>query len=88
MFINNVTLDFANKIITIDHIDLILSGINAHVFYKFSNDIQINKDTVMILVKETKTVINVWPLTYSNSWQIKYYQENKSHVVPMHATIH
>ena len=63
MFINNVTLDFANKIITIDHIDLILSAINAHVlihvFCKFGNDIQINKDTVMILVKETKTVINV-----------------------------
>ena len=92
MFVNDGTLNFANEIITIDHIDLIISGINAHlmihVFCKFGNDIQRNKATVMILVKETKTVINVWPLTYSNSWQIKYYQENKSHVVPMRATIH
>ena len=30
LFINNGTLDFANESITIDHIDLILSGINAH----------------------------------------------------------
>ena len=49
MFINNATLNFANKIITIDYIDLILSGINdhimIHVFRKFGNDIQINKDS-------------------------------------------
>ena len=30
MFMNNGTLDFVNKIITIDYIDLILSGIHIH----------------------------------------------------------
>ena len=64
MFINNGTFDFANKIITIDHIYLILSVINAHLmihgFCKFGNNIHRNKEaTVMILVKETKTIINV-----------------------------
>ena len=55
LFIFNGNLDFANNIITIDHIDLILSGINAHLFSKFGNNIQRNKATVLILVKETKT---------------------------------
>ena len=58
MIINNVTLDFANKIITIDHIDLIISGFNGHllihVFCKFGNNILKNKGIEMIFVKDTK----------------------------------
>ena len=60
LFINNGTLDFANKIKTIDHIGLILSRIHIHpmpqVSCKFGNDIRRNKATVMILVKEAKIV--------------------------------
>ena len=64
MFRNNRTLYFSNKIITIDHIDLILLGIHIHLMLhvscKFGNDIQIfNKATVMILVKEEKTALNL-----------------------------
>ena len=63
LFIKNGTLNFANEIKTVDPIGLIFSGIHIypmlHVFCKFGNDIQRNKATVMILVKETKTVINV-----------------------------
>ena len=60
LFKKNGTLYFSNKIKTIDHIDLILSGnhihLMRHVSCKFGYDIQIfNKATVMILVKEEKT---------------------------------
>ena len=58
--VHNGTINFANKIKTIDHINLILSGIHIHprphVPCKFSNDILRNKATVMILVKEAKIV--------------------------------
>ena len=60
LFIKNGTLDFANKIKSIDHIGLILSGIHnhpmPHASSKFVNDIQRNKATVMILVKDAKIV--------------------------------
>ena len=56
----NGTLNFANKIINIDHIDLILSGIHIHsmphVSCKIGNDIQRYKATVMILVKKAKII--------------------------------
>ena len=63
LFRDNGTL-FSNEIKTIDHIDLILSGIHIHsmlhVSCKFGNDIQIfNKATVMILAKEAKTTLNL-----------------------------
>ena len=55
LFIKNGTLEFANKIKTINRIGLILSGIHIHpmphISCKFGNDIQRNKATVMILVK-------------------------------------
>ena len=48
------------KIKTIDHFDLILSGIHIHprphVTCKFGKDIQRNKATVIIIVKEAKIV--------------------------------
>ena len=48
---------------TINHIDLILSGVHIHsmihVSCKFDNDFQIfNKATVIILVKGAKTALN------------------------------
>ena len=58
LFKKNGTLYFWNTIKTIDHIDLILSGINIHpwphVSCKFGNDIQRNKVKATILVKDTK----------------------------------
>ena len=53
LLINNGTLDFANKIKTIDHIGLILSRIHIHpmphVSSKFGNDIQqINIATILV----------------------------------------
>ena len=59
LFIKNGTLNFANKIKTIDPIGLIFSGIHIypmlHVSCKFGNNIQIfNKPTVIILVKGGK----------------------------------
>ena len=55
MFINNGTLDFANKSKAIYHINLILSGINADSMIDVcGNDTQRNNATVMILVKEAK----------------------------------
>ena len=60
LFINNGTLDFVNKIKTIDHISLVLSRIHYHpmpqVSCKFGNDIRRNNATVMIQVKEAKIV--------------------------------
>ena len=60
----NGTLYFSNKIKTIDHIDLILSGIHIHsmlhVSCKFDNDIQLfNKAAVMILLKGAITALNL-----------------------------
>ena len=56
----NGTLYFSNKFKTINHIDLILSGIHIHpwplVSCKFGNNIQRNKVIAMILVKEAKPV--------------------------------
>ena len=55
-------LFFENKIKTINHNDLILSGIHIHPWPHVScklgnaNDIQINKVIAMILVKEAKIV--------------------------------
>ena len=40
LYINIGTLEFANKIKTIDHISLILSGIHIHPMLQFGNDIQ------------------------------------------------
>jgi len=58
MFIKNGTLDFANKIKTIDHIGLILSEIHIHpmlhVSCKFGNYIKKIKVIATILVKDTK----------------------------------
>ena len=58
----NGTLYFSNKIKTIDHIDLILSGIHIHSMFhvscKFGNDIH-NKARVIILVKGAKTALNI-----------------------------
>ena len=58
LFINNGTLDFLNKIKTIDHIGLILSGIHIHpmppVSCKFGNNILKNKVIETIFVKDTK----------------------------------
>ena len=63
---NNGTLYFSNKIKAIDAINFILSGTNInlmlHVFCKYDNDIQTNKATVRILVKEAKTIINLFIL--------------------------
>ena len=60
MFINKGTLDFANKIKTIDHIGLILSEIHIHpmlhVSCKFGNYIQKDKVIATILVRDTKSV--------------------------------
>ena len=60
LFKKNGTLYFSNTIKTIDHIDLILSGIHIHpwpcVSCKFGKDIQRNKVKATILVKEAKTV--------------------------------
>ena len=51
---------FSNKIKTIDHIDLIFSGIHIHpwphVFCEFGYDNLRNKVTATILVKHAKTV--------------------------------
>ena len=56
----NRTLYFSNKIKTIDHNDLIFSGIHIHpwphVSCKFGYDILRNKVTAMILVKHAKPV--------------------------------
>ena len=60
LFIKNGTLDFANKIKTIDHTGLIFSGIHIypmlHVSCKFGNAIQKSKVIATILVKDTKNV--------------------------------
>ena len=59
LFIKNGTLDFANKIKTIDPTGLIFSGIHIypmlHVSCKFGNDIQKNKVIATIFVKDTKS---------------------------------
>ena len=59
LFKKNGTLYFFNKIETVNHIDLIFSGIHIypcpHVSCKFGYDIPRNKVTATILVKDTKS---------------------------------
>ena len=60
MLKKNGTLYFSNKTKTVDHINLIPSGIHIHVMphvsWKF---VKRNKAIVMFLVKEAKIFINI-----------------------------